>query len=183
MRLHLVPVGLTGTKSYMFSTGLRHEPVIKNLDAKKLDLDCFSRSSPILSPLIFLCTTSSSPSSSYSVLQEQRKKMTKQLWKEKWEQKRRGEEPEKLHLDYNSCHHSTPRVAGHDSNYCCKSGTSVYWFPFSKHVTCTVQYLTNERILTDIETAISKDDMNMTNKKIPTRSPFSSSEHYQALLL
>ena len=34
-------------------------------------------------------------------------------------------------------------------------------------MTCTVQYLTNERILTDIETAISKDYMNMTNKKNP----------------
>ena len=62
--------------------------------------------------------------------------------------------------DYNTCHHSIPRVAGRDSMYHCKLSTSVYLFRFSHHVTSTIQYFTNtfnnERTLTDTEGAISK---------------------------
>jgi hypothetical protein len=48
-------------------------------------------------------------------------------------------EPSEPEGEYNPCHHSTPGVASHSSKSHCKSGTSVYWFPFSQHVTSTVQ--------------------------------------------
>ena len=83
--------------NHIFSTGQKHQLVLKIFSLKKIRL-LFLLLVPfsLISFFFYHCQLCSV----LAVRQEQRKKMSKRRWEENWDQKR-NEEQEKLHLDYN----------------------------------------------------------------------------------